>query len=189
MPRWDADAEGRLLRAAMELFVEHGYEQVTVAEIAERAGLKKRSFFRYFSDKREVLFGGSAAFERMVVTGVLDAPPAMAPLDAVAGSLAAAGESLTSWGEPVRLRQRVIATAPELRERELTKLASLADQTARCLVQRGTDELTAALAARAGISAFATAFELWAASAGPGDFRELIDEVLDCLRRAVLGSG
>ena len=185
MPRWDADAEGRLLKAAMELFVDRGYDQVTVAEIAERAGLKKRSFFRYFADKREVLFGGSAAFEQAVVAGVLQAPEAMQPLDAVVMSLASAGASLTSWGEPVRLRQQVITSSPELRERELIKLASLTAQVAHALRQRGVEELTASLTAQAGMVAFTTAFELWAASAGSQNFCELIHGSLERLRAAI----
>jgi AcrR family transcriptional regulator len=185
MPRWDADAEGRLLKAAMELFVDRGYDQVTVAEIAERAGLKKRSFFRYFADKREVLFGGAAAFEQTVVTGVLQAPEAIQPLDAVVTSLAAAGAELTSWGEPVRLRQQVIASSPELRERELIKLASLTAQVADALTRRGVEELTASLTAQAGMAAFTTAFELWAKSADAPNFHELIHDSLTRLRAAI----
>jgi AcrR family transcriptional regulator len=184
MPRWDGDADGRLLRAAMELFLERGYDQVTVAEIAERAGLKKRSFFRYYPDKREVLFGGAAAFEEAVVAGVLAAPPGVPPLDAAVQSLAAAGESLTAWGEPVRLRQRVIDSSPELRERELTKLAALAAAIAQALRQRGADELTGQLAARAGIAVFVTAFERWASLPVPSNFPELSAAVAGHLRAA-----
>src|ERR1700761_5776497 len=101
VPRWDTNAEGRLLTAAMELFLERGYDQVTVAEIAERAGLKKRSYFRYFADKREVLFAGAPALEETVVSGVLQAPEAQRPLDAVVAALTVAGGQLTAWGEPV----------------------------------------------------------------------------------------
>ena len=184
MPRWDADAEGRLLKAAMELFVDRGYDQVTVAEIAERAGLKKRSFFRYFADKREVLFGGSPAFEQAVVAGVLQAPEATPPLDAAVMSLAAAGAELTSWGEPVRLRQQVITSSPELRERELTKLASLTTQVAHALERRGVEEPTASLIAQAGMAVFTTAFELWAA-ADTRNFHDLIHDSLERLRTAI----
>jgi AcrR family transcriptional regulator len=189
VPRWDADAEGRLLKAAIELFIDRGYDQVTVAEIAERAGLKKRSFFRYFTDKREVLFGGSAAFEQTVVAGVLQAPETMPPLDAVVASLATAGAGLTSWGEPVRLRQQVIASSPELRERELIKLASLTAQVTHALTQRGAEELTASLTAQAGMTAFTTAFELWTASPGAQDFHELIHDSLERLRTAISRPG
>ena len=172
----------------MELFVEHGYDEVTVAEIAEHAGLKKRSFFRYFADKREVLFAGSAAFEHAVVTGVLNAPRTMHPLDAVVTSLATAGADLTAWGEPVRMRQRVIESSPELRERELTKLALLTARLAQTLGQRGVDELTASLTARAGVAVFTSAFEFWAA-ADDRSFHELIREALESLRAAIRRNG
>lgn len=185
MPRWDGDAEERLLRAAVELFAERGYDQVTVAEIAEYAGLKKRSFFRYFADKREVLFGGAPAFEQSVVAGVLAAPESVRPLDAVVASLAAAGTGLTTWGEPVRIRQRVIASAPELRERELIKYASMTAQVADALRTRGVEDLTATLTAQAGMTAFATAFERWASSPDALGFHDLMHDSLARLRDAI----
>jgi len=131
------------------------------------------------------LFGGSAAFEQAVVADVLQAPEAMQPLDAVVTSLAAAGANLTSWGEPVRLRQQVIASSPELQERELIKLSSLTAQVAQALRRRGVEELTASLTAHAGMAAFTTAFERWAASARAQDFHELIHDSLERLRAAV----
>jgi AcrR family transcriptional regulator len=189
MPRWDPDADGRLLQAAMELFLERGYEHVTVAEIAERAGLKKRSFFRYFPDKREVLFAGAAEFRRSVVAGVLDAAETVPPIDAVVASLAAAGAGLTNWGEPVRLRQQVIATSAELRERELIKLADLTIAIAEALCQRGSDEPTASMTAHAGITVFATAFARWTAPGPDLNFTELMHDSLECLREAISDRG
>jgi AcrR family transcriptional regulator len=173
--------------AAIELFLDRGYDQVTIAEIAERAGLRKRSFFRYFADKREVLFGGAAAFEQGVVRGVLDAPAETPPLEAVIASLTAAGGILTSWGEPVRQRQRVIETSSELHERELIKMASLATALASTLVQRGLDDLPAILTAQAGIVVFATAFTRWAAAPDAPRFPELMRDSLKHLRTAVHG--
>jgi hypothetical protein len=101
----------------------------------------------------------------------------------------AAGAGLTGWGEPVRLRQQVIASAPELRERELIKLASLTAQVAHALTRRGTEELTASLTARAGMTAFTTAFELWAAAPGTQDFHALIHDSLERLRTAIARPG
>jgi len=185
MPRWDPDADGRLLQAAMELFTERGYEHVTVAEIAERAGLKKRSFFRYFADKREVLFAGSAEFQQSVITGILDAAETMPPMDAVVTSLAAAGAGLTSWGEPVRLRQQVIATSAELRERELIKLADLTTAIAGALRRRGSDELTASMTAHAGITVFTTAFARWTEPGPDLNFADLMHDSLNRLRQVI----
>src|SRR5271154_5828231 len=91
MARWEPDARGRLVQAAMELYSERGFEQTTVAEIAERAGLTERTFFRHFADKREVLFAGADALQELVVSAVAGAPESAAPIDAaVAGVQAAA---------------------------------------------------------------------------------------------------
>src|SRR3979490_381159 len=84
MTRWKPDAQGRLMSAAIELFDEQGYEATTVAEIAERAGLTERTFFRYFSDKREVLFSGSHELQRLWLEGVAAAPADATPLAVVA---------------------------------------------------------------------------------------------------------
>src|ERR1700743_1274547 len=94
MGRWEPDAVGRLAVAAMELYQERGYEQTTVAEIAKRAGLTERTFFRHFTDKREVLFSGGPALQELFVTAVLDAPATASPIDAVAAGLAAAAGRL-----------------------------------------------------------------------------------------------
>src|ERR1700747_663150 len=92
MGRWEPDARGRLAKAAMELYAEHGFEQTTVAEIAARAGLTERTFFRHFADKREVLFGGGTALEELIVGVVANAPASHTPIDAAAAGLEAAGE-------------------------------------------------------------------------------------------------
>jgi AcrR family transcriptional regulator len=187
MPRWGPDADSRLIQAAMQLFLERGYDEVTVAEIAERAGLKKRSFFRYFPDKREVLFAGSAAFEHAILDSVRTAPAATRPIDAVIAALAEAGADLTSWGEPVRLRQRVIASSGELRERELMKLDALASAIADALRSRAVEDLTATLVAQAGVAAFTAAFQQWTETPPPQDFRLLIHNALGRLHEAICG--
>lgn len=185
MPRWSPGADGRLYNAAMQLIVERGYDKVTVAEIAEHAGLKKRTFFRYYADKREVLFAGSAEFEHSIVEAVRAAPATAAALDAVIGALAEAGTGLASWGEPVRQRQRVIASSPELRERELFKMQALAASVAQALSCRGVEGLTATLVAQVGVTAFTSAFQQWTEATGPQDFSTSMQNVLGHLRAAV----
>src|SRR5580700_4321965 len=91
MGRWQPDARARLQAAALALYGERGYEETTVAEIAERAGLTKRTFFRYFADKREVLFFGAVELEELIVAGVGAAPPSATPLEAVGAGLEATG--------------------------------------------------------------------------------------------------
>jgi AcrR family transcriptional regulator len=161
MARWEPDARGRLERAAMELFIERGYEQATVTEIASRAGLTQRTFFRHFTDKREVLFAGGPALQDLMVTAVAEAPDSAAPIDAVGAALATAGELLQERREYSGQRQAVIAANPELQERELIKLATLAAAIAGALRGRGVAGPAASLAAEAGVAVFRIAIERW----------------------------
>src|SRR6266487_1419224 len=116
MGRWEPNARGRLELAAMELYIERGFEQTTVAEIAQRAGLTERTFFRHFADKREVLFAGSDALRDLLVQTVADAPDSAAPLAAVATALEAAGARLQERRDYSRQRQAVITANAGLRE-------------------------------------------------------------------------
>src|SRR5580658_4368733 len=126
MGRWEPDARGRLVQAAFALYGERGFEQTTVADIAERAGLAERTFFRHFADKREVLFSGAAALQELLVTSVAEAPASTTPIEVIAGALAVAGGVLQERRDFSRQRQSVIDANTELQERELIKLASLA---------------------------------------------------------------
>jgi AcrR family transcriptional regulator len=185
MPRWEAGAEARLTKAAYELYFERGFEDVTVAEIAARAGLTKRTFFRYFTDKREVLFSGAAAFQDAVVGAVIDAPRGVAPIDAVVSALAAGGTGLTELGVGARGRQRLIKTSADLQEREMIKMAALTGAIGGALQLRKVPESAASLTAQAGVAVFQTAFERWAGREGSVDFSHLIYEALDELRSAI----
>lgn len=162
------DARLRLQRAAVELFGERGYDGTTAAEIAARAGVTERTFFRHFPDKREVLFDGQAVLVEVLAASIAGAPAALDPLDALFRAFRSAVPLLEGnrpFSEP---RQAVISATPTLRERELAKLDALADALARALEARGVGELQAALAARAGLAAFAQATTAWLAAPGPG---------------------
>jgi len=185
MVRWEGGTEGRLARAAYELYLERGFDDVTIAEIAERAGLTKRTFFRYFADKREVLFSGAAAFQESVVRAVTDAPEEVTPVDAVIAALSAGGSGITEIGEPARQRQRLIDTSTDLQEREMIKMAALTAAISDALQQRDVSPLAARLTAQAGVAVFTTAFERWADDEGPVAFAPLIHEALAELRAAV----
>jgi AcrR family transcriptional regulator len=185
--RWQPDARGRLLKAALELYGDRGFEQTTVAEIAARAGLTERTFFRHFADKREVLFAGAGALEDLIVSTVAAAPPELAPIEAAAAGLEAAGAAIQEGGELPRQRAAIIAASAELRERELIKLASLACTLAGALRRRGVDEPAASLAAEAGIAAFRIAFDGWVDGAPRRDLPRLIRESLDALRAVAAG--
>jgi AcrR family transcriptional regulator len=187
MGRWQPDSRGRLQEAALALYAERGFDQTTAAQIAARAGLTERTFFRHFADKREVLFGGSAFLQERIVTAVAEAPPGCAPLEAVAHGLAAAAAML---GESRRdlsaQRQIVIAATPELRERELAKLADYAAAVSATLHLRGVDEPQATLAAEAGMTVLRVSIEQWARGDDKRDLSSIMESSMSELR-AVTG--
>ena len=182
MSRWKPDAQGRLTGAAIELFDEQGYETTTVAEIAARAGLTKRTFFRYFSDKREVLFSGSQELQRRWLEGVAGAPAQASPLAVVTAGLDPVAEMFTERHPYARIRAQIIEANPELQERELIKLQSLADAIRAALVERGVPANVAILAAQAGVTVFHVAFALWVQQDDPTAFRQLMTTSLQELR-------
>ena len=147
----------------MRLYVERGYEQTTVAEIAGEAGLTARTFFRHFADKREVLFAGSEFLLARMVEALEAAPAAGGPMRAVAAALGAAAELLGRDPAWSRQRQSLIEANAELRERELIKMATIAAALAEGLRRRGVPAADASLAAEAGIAVFRVAWEQWMA--------------------------
>jgi AcrR family transcriptional regulator len=182
MGRWQPEASVRLVQAALTLFSERGYDATTVAEIAERAGLTKRTFFRYFSDKREVLFAGSDDLRDLLVEATAAAPASATPIEAVVAGLHAAGPMFAQRHEFACLRHAIIAANPELRERELIKLSSLADSIAAVLRDRGVPEEAAGLAAQTGMTIFHVAFARWVDQDDPHGLPRLIDGSLAELR-------
>ncbi|GAA1506611.1 TetR/AcrR family transcriptional regulator [Nocardioides humi] len=184
MGRWEPDAAGRLLRAALELFAEHGYEPTTVADIARRAGVTERTFFRYYADKREVLFAGGALLEEHVVAAIAAAPADAAPYDTVVGAMTAAGDALEERRDFARQRAAVIASHPGLQERELLKLASLGAAATAALAARGVPDDVAGVVAEAGVAVFRVAFEHWVSGAGTPPLADCVRAAADRLRAA-----
>ena len=187
MSRWEPNARGRLERAALELYIERGFDQTTVAEIAERAGLTERTFFRHFADKREVLFGGAGPLRELIVNAVAGAPDSATPIEAVAAAIEAAGAVFQKHPESSRQRQAVIAANAELQERDLNKLATLASAITDALRRRGVADPAASLAAEAGIVVFKVAFERWIDEANHRDFGQLVQESLQELKAVTAG--
>jgi AcrR family transcriptional regulator len=189
MSRWEPNARSRLEEAALELYVERGFEQTTVVEIAKRAGLTERTFFRHFADKREVLFSGSESLRDLLVGAVADAPDSASPIAVVAAALERAAALIQErrGSEGARQRQAVIAANPELQERELIKLASLASAMGDGLRQRRVPDPAAALTAEAGIAVFRVAFERWVNDVRGASFEHFIRESLDQLKAVTAG--
>ncbi len=171
----------------MELFAECGFDQTTVEDIATRAGVTKRTFFRHFADKREVLFGGADEFKQLFVDGLAAVPPSAAPLEAVAATLEAVGATFSDRRDFARRRQVVIAANAELQERELVKLASVATALAHALLERGVAEPAASITAETAIAVFRNAFERWVAAPDRRNLPEIIRESLDTLQAVTAG--
>ena len=185
MARWEPDARGRLQQAAMQLFRERGYADVTVAEIADRAGLTKRTFFNHFADKREVFFDNGPAFEQNVLKYLAEADPGLRAIDAAMVALVRAGVDLAPYYEFGKARLEILAATPELRERDLIKTAGLTAVLAEALERREVSSREARFAAQAALSVFSAAAAEWI-SHPEADFPDLMRQTLAELRSAVL---
>jgi len=174
------------MRAALELFGELGFDNTTVAEIADRAGLSERTFFRYFADKRDVLFAGSASLQEILVEAVEATPAATLPMPTIISALeVVASVVFEDAREAVRQRQTIISAHPELQERELIKLAALAAALAGALRRRGVGEPTATLASESGITVFKVAFETWVREGNGATFAHLIRRLYEDMKLAL----
>jgi AcrR family transcriptional regulator len=161
MVRWQPDARGRLQEAAMTLFIERGYDEVTIADIAERAGLTKRSFFNHFADKREVMFASADALQASVLAELADVDASLGPLDAAVRAFTFAASPIEDYPELAGARQALIDSSPELRERDLLKMAQLAAAVADALAWRGIPRRDAVFVSQAVTTVFTTAVDDW----------------------------
>jgi len=185
MARWDPGAQDRLRRAAVDLFLERGYDDVTVAEIAERAELTRRSFFRYFADKREVLFAGSEQFPQALTQTLASIGETGSPFTDALRALSVVGSQLVDYIDNPARRRTIIQSSPELRERERTKLADIATAIREALVQRNVDAPTARMVAQVSTVIFRNAFDAWIDAAGARDFESCLTATTAQLRSAI----
>ena len=181
MGRWEPGARERLVIAAVDLFTEQGYDATTVAQIAERAGVTKSTFFRHFSDKRELLVAGQETLSRLLAEGIADAPANAGPLAAVAAGLERASSAMGPINRELapRLKAAVAARA-ELQGRDALKSVSLAAAMTTALAARGVPGPTAALAGELGALAFKRGYAEWS-EADRGTEDELAGYVLAAL--------
>lgn len=172
------------MEAALDLFADPGFEQTTVADIAARAGVTERTFFRHFADKREVLFAGSNEFQAGVLAAIEGAPAGLSPLEAAETGMEAAAEFLQSRPDVdfPRRRAAAIAANRSLQERELLKLATVATESARALERRGASATEAAVAAEVAMAAFRLAFERWVTAPEALDLPALVRERVAAFR-------
>lgn len=187
MARWEPNTRERLVRAALTLFAEQGYEATTVNEIAERAGgLTKTTFFRHFSDKREVLFAGQEIHGRIAAQAIAAEPESAGPLELVASALdGLAAEFTEDRREPAQRLQEIIATSSDLAERSASKRAARAEAMAQALQNRGVAHLTAEIAGDMGARVFSIAFRRWTAPLDQRPLAEHAREVFAELTTAI----
>ena len=181
MGRWEPGASSRLRAAALQLYVERGFDRTTVADIAQRAGLTGRTFFRYFADKREVLFSGSATLQEHVVAALISAPEVFSPIEAVGAALDTAAQMLGGRHAYSQQRQSVIAANAELQERELMKMAALSAALADGLRLRGVADPDASLAAELGTAVLRVTFASWVNGPANRSLSRAMRESLDHL--------
>jgi len=176
MARWEPGAHGRMMAAAIALFTEYGYENVTVAQIAAEVGVTERTFFRHFTEKREVLFDGAGGLQNRVVELIAAAPPGGDPWTVTVDAMREmCDEFFDGRREQSRQRQRIIESANELQERELLKLAALTSAITAAHVERGCPANTSELVARAGVAVFTVGFGRWI----DGPVRQFSDAIAD----------
>jgi len=182
MSRWQPDARERLERAAVELFVEQGFAETTVPQIATRAGLTTRTYFRHFADKREVLFGSDDELAPMIAGLMADAAPELGPFDAIAQALNTVAGRLQPQYDFMIVRHRVVQGDDGLRERELRKRAALTAEIASGFRQRGEDELTSLVAAHLATSVMGLSIERWLTWPGMSSLPDHVREALTAAR-------
>jgi AcrR family transcriptional regulator len=181
--RWQPEARERLERAALELFVEQGFAETTVPQITARAGLTTRTFFRHFADKREVLFAGEEEYPEQVAKMMAEAPPALGPMALIADGLGTvAATRFEGRRDYLRTRRAVVQANDGLRERELRKMAGLAEAMTEGFRKRGVDELTSTVAAHLAVTAFGVAIGRWLDQEGERPLADFLHETLAALR-------
>lgn len=182
MSRWKPDARGRLEQAAFELFRDRGYEETTVADIAARAELTERTFFRHFTDKREVLFGGSDQLKDELIRAVTEAPAALSPLETVRLAVGSMSAMFRGRREFALERSKIVAAHADVMERELIKRASLTAVLSHGLQQRGVAPFAANLAADMGLAAFHIGFAQWLEDDSGREMEAIVDEAFDQIK-------
>jgi AcrR family transcriptional regulator len=188
MARWEPGATQRLVVAAVDLFTEQGYDATTVAQIAERAGVTKSTFFRHFSDKRELLVAGQETLSTLLADGITEAPATASPLQAVAAGLERASSAMGPTNRELGPRLKAaVAASTELQERDALKSVGLAAAMTTALLARGVPDPVAHLASEMGVLAFKQGYAAWS-EGNPAADGELAPHTLAALNDLQIAS-
>ncbi len=192
MARWEPGARERIVAAAVDLFTEQGYDDTTVLQIAERAGITRSTFFRHFPDKRELLSAGQETLSKLLAEGIAEAPDGATPLEAVAAGLVRASSEMGPANRQLGPRiTAAVAASAELQERAVLKNVGLAAAMTDALKDRGASDTLAHLAAEMGVLAFKRGFAEWSETdpGGTDDLAPYTLAALDDLRKASAALG
>lgn len=181
MPRWEHGSKERLQQAAMELFEEQGFEDTSAVQIAKRARLTTRTFFRYFADKQEVLFADEEMLRAALVHEIRQATDIAEPLQTVTRILSEFDWEGLAPRESLRRREAMIASTPYLRQRELMKQHQMASEFGSALHEHGVDPEVAELAAHVGVNVFRSAYRQWLVADGNADLATTTETVMSLL--------
>ena len=185
MARWEPGARERLVLAAVDLFAEQGYDATTVAQIAERAGVTKSTFFRYFPDKRELLVAGQQTLSQLLTEGIAEAAEGATPLELVAAGLERASSAMGPLNRELAPRlNAAVAANVELQERDALKQVGLAAAMTEALLARGVPDPAAHLAAELGVLAFKQGYAQWLLADEDAALAPYVLAALDDLRSA-----
>ncbi len=185
MTRWAPGAAGRLHAAALELFLEQGFSVTTVPQIAERARLTTRSFFRYYADKREVLFAGEDELPGVVEQIFQDANPQLGPMDVIhTGLKTVVIPRVQPFRDEFLVRRTIVHSDEGLQERELRKLAILHRAATAAFTRRGLSPLEANISGRLAVIVYDTTLDLWLADDVAPPLETILDNVMRALAHA-----
>ncbi len=179
MGRWEAGANLRLREAALNLFSQNGFDQVTVEQIAEVAGVTERTFFRHFPTKEDVFFSDSSLIIGDLVGAIRNQPVEASARQLVQVAMTALAEVFEPNRETLRIRAQVIASVPALRERELLKQHAIASAVIDELVDRRIPRPRAAAIAGVGMVIYQVAFAAWVTDNARKSLRTRIEQALD----------
>ncbi|MBF4631464.1 TetR/AcrR family transcriptional regulator [Clavibacter michiganensis subsp. phaseoli] len=187
MARWEPDTRGRLLRAAVELFAERGYEATTAAQIADRANVTRTTLFRHFADKREILFQGQDELVALAADGVAAAPPASAPFEVLRAGVLPLCAVHTEDRRGIRQGlATVIPASPELRERAVHKRSAVADALHAALADRLGDPRQAGVLADLGVRAYYDGYAAWIDAEEREPLADVVRAELDAAESALV---